>query len=400
VGKQWNIAVIGGGPAGLAAALTAHRLGFAVTLFEQAPSFEHIGGGILLHSNGLRALEALDLLDSLLPVLRCSQQMRLECAGGRVLASLDYRTLPTPPHFGAALMRYTLQDHLCAAMVRAGISLRYAHTLTDIRQAKDSVHLFFTNGFEGEFDLVIGADGIHSAVRRLSGLGGEERLLPTPWLRGTAPLATQDDAIREIWGDDGRAFGILPLLGDETHLFCEAPPAEEWARLCQDKEALAAWVESWSPWGEEVQNLVHSVPDWSRVYWSRPGLVRLPHWHDGRVFLIGDAAHALPPNMGQGANTAMVDALVLVRLLAETESLAIAGQRYEAIRRFTVGRTQIAAQGLSLLAHQKTPFTRVLRNGLLASHSRIPPLFRETVALTAGYHRADAPYLRPLPAPP
>jgi 2-polyprenyl-6-methoxyphenol hydroxylase-like FAD-dependent oxidoreductase len=235
-------------------------------------------------------------------------------------------------------------------------------------------------------------------VRQASGLGGPARPLPTAWLRGTAPIHAEWDAIREIWGDDGRGFGILPLPGDRTHFFCEAPPEEEWRYLLIHPAALAAWVDGWAPWGEDVLRLVRSVPDWSALHYSRPGLVTLRRWHRGRVFLIGDAAHAMPPDLGQGANAAMVDAVVLIPLLARAlrgdSGLEAAGAGYEAIRRPHMMRTQVAARGLSLVAHLRARMPRDLGRDLIAWNTRMrTPLFREAATLFIGLNPAEEAFL-------
>src|SRR5581483_3307522 len=101
-----RIAIVGAGPAGLTAALVAGRLGQNVALFEQATDFKPIGGGILIHSNGLRDLKALDLEESFRPYMRATQRMALELAGGRRLSELNYGKLNIPCNYGAVVLRY------------------------------------------------------------------------------------------------------------------------------------------------------------------------------------------------------------------------------------------------------------------------------------------------------
>ena len=107
-----TIAVIGAGPAGLAAGIALHRLGFDAAIFEQAPQMEAVGGGILLHSNGLRALDALGVLPRLEAKLRFSGKLTLEAAGGHVLLSVSYADLPVPHPHCAVVLRYDLVDAL------------------------------------------------------------------------------------------------------------------------------------------------------------------------------------------------------------------------------------------------------------------------------------------------
>jgi 2-polyprenyl-6-methoxyphenol hydroxylase-like FAD-dependent oxidoreductase len=382
----------------LTTSLAACQLGLAVTVFDQAPRFDQVGGGILLHSNGLRVLDALGALDTLRPALRFTQVMTLEAAGGRVLAAFDYAHFAVPHNHGAVLLRSTLQMALYDACRSAGVPVRFGHALTSLAQDDDGVSLRFANGTAERFAVVIGCDGMRSAVRQASGLGGPARPLPTAWLRGTTPVRSESDAVREIWGDDGRGFGILPLPGDRTHFVCEAPPEEEWRRLLELPEALDVWRRSWAPWGEDVLRLVRGVPDWSALHYGRPGLVTLRRWHRGRVFLVGDAAHAMPPDLGQGANAAMVDAVVFVPLLARAlrgdGDLEAAGVRYEAIRRPHIRKTQVAARSLSLASHLRSRLPRDLGRDLIAWNARMrTPLFREAAAIFIGLNPVEEPYL-------
>jgi 2-polyprenyl-6-methoxyphenol hydroxylase-like FAD-dependent oxidoreductase len=389
---------VGGGPAGLTAALVARRLGLDVTVFDQALRFDRVGGGILLHSNGLRVLDALELLDTLRPGLRFTQSMTLEAAGGRILSAFDYRDFSIPQNHGAVLLRSTLQLELYDACRVEGIPIRFEHMLTALAQDDAGVSLHFANGATERFAIVIGCDGMHSVVRQASELGGSARPLPTSWLRGTTPVRTESNTIREIWGDDGRGFGILPLPGDSTHFFCEAPPEEEWQHLLAHPAALGIWVSGWEPWGEDVLRLVRSVPDWSALHYGRPGLVTLRRWHRERVFLIGDAAHAMPPDLGQGANAAMVDAVVLLSLLARVlrgdSDLETAGTTYETVRRSHITKTQVAARGLSLAAHLRLRLPRDLGRDLIAWNARMrTPLFREATTIFIGLNPAEEGFL-------
>jgi 2-polyprenyl-6-methoxyphenol hydroxylase-like FAD-dependent oxidoreductase len=133
------------------------------------------------------------------------------------------------------------------------------------------------------------------------------------YLRGVSECECDNAEVREIWGADGRRFGIAPLPEQRTYFYCWAPRGR-WQQL--RSEDLAAWIDGWRLYGPVVSNVLHHVRDWTDVNYDEPEQVRVTPWSSGRTFLIGDAAHAMTSNYGQGANAAMVDAVVLTTLLA------------------------------------------------------------------------------------
>lgn len=403
-----TIAVIGAGPAGLAAGIALHRLGFDAAIFEQAPQMEAVGGGILLHSNGLRALDALGVLPRLEAKLRYSGRLTLEAAGGHVLLSVSYADLPVPHPHCAVVLRYDLVDALLQTAQENAVPLFLDRKFSGLTVDKSGVFvsLVATNGTTEtrRFDAVVACDGVHSPIRAALGLLplGAEKPLP-PWLRASSPVHTQSNAIREIWGNDGRGFGIMPLPHNETHFFCSAPPRDDWNALLADPAALDNWINSWKPFGPDVLEMVRNVPDWKTVHYGSPALVEAKSWHKGPVFLVGDAAHAMPPNLGQGANAALVDALVLARTLAdaaEENSLVDwekAGRNYQAIRGPFMQKTQQAAHELGFLSHQTVPLVRLLRDEAMKKSACIIPIRNRAVEIAIGHNPPEDAFLGLLP---
>ena len=405
-----HVAVVGAGPGGLAAGIALRRLGFDVSVFEQAPQMEAVGGGILLHSNGLRALSALGVLPKLEPKLRYSGRMALESVGGAVLLSVLYADLPVPHPHSAVVLRYDLVDALLETAKEYDVPLFLDQKFSGITVDANGVSLALTCGKSGTtetrtFDALVACDGVHSPIRNALGLlrGAAPRPLP-PWLRASAPVATPDSTIREIWGDDGRSFGIMPLPGDETHFFCSAPPRETWNALLSDPSGVGDWIDGWAAFGPEVHRLARSVPNWATVHYGSPAFVQVKAWHKGPVFLVGDAAHAMPPNLGQGANAALVDALVLARTLANENAKAqldweLAGRVYQNLRGPFMRKTQEVARELGFLAHQTAPLVRLLRDEALIQSARIAPIRERAVEIAIGHNPPEDPYLTPLPDP-
>jgi 2-polyprenyl-6-methoxyphenol hydroxylase-like FAD-dependent oxidoreductase len=206
-----RIAIVGAGLAGLTAALAARKFGLEVRLFEQAPDFKQIGGGIMIHSNGMRVLEALDQLDGFLPHMRLTPLIHLEAPRGKRLSTTDFREVAIPHNRAAVVMRYRLQEYLLGAAERAGVRTHFGHRLTDLSCASGQAILRFAGGAEEEFDVVIAGDGLRSQARRSCGLAASEQELGKAYIRGISDYPSKVSDVREVWGPDGRLFGICPL---------------------------------------------------------------------------------------------------------------------------------------------------------------------------------------------
>ncbi|HEX6288926.1 MAG TPA: NAD(P)/FAD-dependent oxidoreductase [Herpetosiphonaceae bacterium] len=392
--KQARVAIVGGGPAGLSAALAARKLGLDVTVFEKALDFERVGGGLLLHSNGLRVLEALDLLDQLRPVMRPSPTLAVELPDGRRLSTLDFRRLKIPHNYSAVVMRYHLQSYLLSAVEWAGVPVLTGHRCTGISYDGGRACLRFANGCEHECDVVIACDGINSTVRDSIGLRARKHPIGQAYLRGIAELRLEDSTIREIWGPDGRRFGICPLPGEQTYFFCSVPVGG-WRKIL--KSQLEFWIESWHIFGPRVAEVLSAVGDWSQVNYSEVHEIDLRRWWKLPVFVVGDAAHAMTPFMGQGANSAMVDALVLMRLLAPAlqsgANLNRVGRKYQSLRRPFVTRIQTASRRIGAVGSWSSAPARLMRDTTMALLG-VTGTGRRALLLGAGYNRREQRYFR------
>jgi 2-polyprenyl-6-methoxyphenol hydroxylase-like FAD-dependent oxidoreductase len=387
-----RIAIVGAGPAGLTAAITAAHFGLMTTVFDGAEDFTRVGGGIVIHSNGLRVLERLGLLESFKPLIFPCRKLVLELGGQYEIVS-DYGELPIPHNYLAIVLRYQLQEHLLTS-ARKVAPILFAHRCTYAEARQAHARLEFANGARAEFEVVIGADGAHSQVRQSLGVSVVKKAAGAAYLRGVTELPSHPPVVREIWGSDGRRFGIAPLTEGRTYFYCSAPRGQ-WHEVLSQR--LGAWIDTWNPYGELVRSALHRVPDWNAVNYDEPEDVRLKRWYSPPVFLIGDAAHAMTPNYGQGANAAMVDAVVLLTLLARSlqngSSLAEVGREYESIRRQFVDQTQTAAWRLGVVAQWRSPLARSLRDRTIRFLSKLRPLSRTDLLLLAGHNPREEHYL-------
>jgi salicylate hydroxylase len=205
-----------------------------------------------------------------------------------------------------------------------------------------------------------------------------------------ADIGWQQPRICELWYPDGRLFGMAPLPGARTYFYCTAPRGR-WPQTLQD--GLAEWIASWAGWHPAPPAILGAVQDWGLVNYDEPVEVLAGRWYRTPVFLVGDAAHAMTPYLGQGANSALVDALVLSRLLAQELHghgyLGAVGRRYEAIRRQFTRLVQASSRRQGNLAALGWAPARWLRDRLLPTLTRASWLERRSILLTAEFNPAE-----------
>ena len=219
------------------------------------------------------------------------------------------------------------------------------------------------------------------------------------WIRGASETqlsngAVRDGAFREIWGDDGRRFGIAPMT-EKTYFYARVPLGE-WEAIREHR--LKEWMESWHLFGADAMAVLRGVRDWHAVNYSELFEIRAREWAQPPVFLVGDAAHAMTLNLGQGANSAMVDALILMlmfkRAAENQKTLAEIGRDYTDLRRPFVTKIQAAAWQSGTLAAKTSPAAHLVRNALFAASRNWSFLRRRNLLLTAGYNPAENVYFK------
>ena len=381
--------IVGAGPAGLTAAIAGTRLGLDVKVVEQAPSFAPVGGGIAIQSNGLRVLEALGLLGDFERAVELADRVVIEEPGGRVLATFDYRRARFRQNRLAVLLRADLQEQLRVAATHLGVDLAFGRRCTRAVRDGAAIALEFADGSVEQADVVVAADGTHSQVRASLELAAARRASGEAALRGVAQLPCAAPWPREVWLPDGRRFGLAPLVGRCTYFYCSAPRGH-WDDIRTQR--LEEWIESWREHVPEAGAVLRAVEDWERVSYDEVQQVIVPRWYRGNAIVIGDAAHTMTPDLGQGANSAMVDALVLMRLLTSEPNAALAARRYQALRHAFVVRIQRTAWMVGMVVRWRSPAARWLRRALLRT-STLPPLMRESLRVSAGFQPRESRYL-------
>ena len=350
--RGMKVAVVGGAVGGASVALLLARAGAEVTLFERVPTFRTVGAGIALQPNGLAVLRGLGLEEAIVARGRVLDAPRIVDAEGRILFQ------PRFPDDGRVLMlrRSELHEVLQQALEsEPRIELRMG---VEVKTACPEGSVFLEQG-ELRFDLVVGADGVHSLVRQSVDFGAKVTRTGVWYLRGLAhhELATNEEA----WTSAG-IFGSFPVR-DGTYWYCSmgTPPLRA-AVEARDVEALRR---EWSKALPRVAPLLEELESFDPILVNEVIRVDCARFAVGRIALLGDAAHAMAPNLGQGANSALVDAAVLLDELLRANGVEEALERYDARRRPAVRWVQDASESSGKLSERTNTAFRWMRDRVL-----------------------------------
>lgn len=359
--SQMRIAIIGGGIGGLTLALALRQRGLRADVFEQASQLTEIGAAVALSANSTRELRRLDVLDAV--AAASTEPSELIYRGWRddrriasfpVHEGLAYQNRFDAPYFG--IHRADLQKALSGALGGAGLHLD--HRLVDITEHGDRLRLEFAKGNVIEADLVIGADGVRSLVRRYV-TGGEDAVYSgTSAFRGIVPVknlpSLPDPQAIQFWmGPDAHLLHYaIGNQGQDVNFFAvvEGPKtwsSASWQAPVTHDEALAVF-EGWHPAVTEMIGAVEQKLRWA-LFTVRP----LLKWSRGRALILGDAAHAMVPHHGQGANTTIEDAITLAEMLgtADPNDLPSVFARFQALRRARTRKIQRSSRVTNDLLH-------------------------------------------------
>jgi 2-polyprenyl-6-methoxyphenol hydroxylase-like FAD-dependent oxidoreductase len=337
-----KVLIVGGGIGGLSSAIALSARGVEVEIVEQNPKWDVYGVGIIQPGNAMRALHQLGLLDEALAAGFAMDGNRFCLADGTVLADDTFPRIVGPEYPGVnGITRPRLHEILTSAVKRAGAKVTLGHKLASLTQHADGVEVELTDGSSGRYDLVIGADGIFSQVRSLV---FPEAPRPrysgqTIW-RYNLPRPADVDKLTMFNALDSKA-GLVPLAPDLMYLLFvenapgERPPTRDPDQLADElRELLAGY-------GGAIGEVKTGITDPSQVVYRPIDTIWVePPWDRGRVVLIGDAAHATSPHVGQGAAMALEDSVVLAEELANNDDLQTTFARFGE-RRYARVRTVV-----------------------------------------------------------
>lgn len=336
-----RILIVGGGIAGLTLARVLHQQGFTAEVVEHSPVWQATGAAIQLHANGMRVLHALGLGDAVAQAGAIVRHWVYGDQAGAVLCALDLEDLWGGGDPCIAIDRPRLQQILVAGAAAA--PCRLGTSVVFLLEEEQRVQVGFSDGSTGDYDLVVGADGISSTVRTLV-LGPVQAGYTGLMLwRSLVPIQPPDPTNFSILFGEECFFGITPLLAGPTNVF----GAVGMPRVHDPVQGrLARLRKRFADFGGPVQVCLAALSRDEQIYCGPAEWVEVDHWHRGRVVLIGDAAHACAPTMAQGGCLALEDAWVLAEELRSAETVEQALDSYETRRKPRVTWVQQHSRGI------------------------------------------------------
>lgn len=365
--EKRRIVIVGAGIGGLTAAIALRAAGFDVQVHERAAEIKPVGAGLTIQPNAMSALRRMGLgaaVERAGAPLRAGAVMRQD--GSPLMSLPDALVAELLQALGVGIVgihRATLHALLLDAVGRDNVHL--GRPCLGFRQEGERVRVRFADG-EIECAALIGADGIHSAVRAELHGASEPRYAGYTSFRGVTSdrCGLPEGFGGELWGR-GQRFGGCCIDGQRFYWFCtlNAPAEQKYESPEQQKVALLARFAGFVPY---VPALIESTPEGAILRTDISDRPPLSRWGRGSVTLLGDAAHAMTPNLGQGACQAIEDALVLAHELQHAPSIDSGLRAYEAARTARANAVVVTARRLGAIGQWQSPLACWFRDGLFA----------------------------------
>lgn len=377
-----RIAVIGCGIGGMAAALALKRAGSDVTIFEKFQTARPLGAGLLIQPTGLWALGELGLANAATQAGAKVKRLDGRTPAGRLLVDLDYERWRTGA-FGLGLHRASLFSVLFDAVTEAAIPLALGEEITNIAAPWWPTLMSASGGRFGPFDLVIIADGAHSALRPT--LMPKSRAPTYPWgaLWTIVPDSNGEfpDTLRQIYRGTQMMIGVLPVGRDPASDNLTPAVSFFWSIMRKDIDAwrrtpISEWKDDVARVWPEAAALLAPISSHEEVSSATYCDVRMKTWRNGRLLFLGDAAHGMSPQLGQGANLALIDAV----LLADT-----------------LKRADRAREGVEQALHAFERRRRAHVSYYLYASRWLTPFFQSNSRLASAFRNVAFPLARNLP---
>lgn len=390
MGACLDIAIVGAGPAGLAAALFLHRAGHHITILERFEAPKPVGSGLILQPTGLTVLGALGLYDDILALgSRIDRLHGADAKTGRTVLDVRYDAV-RGGRFGLAVHRAALFDVLHRAVVAEGIPIETGIEIEELETDGKATPVAVGGRRLGAFDLVVDASGTRSRLRRFSAD-------PTP----AKPLAYgafwaslgwhgdgfDENALLQRYDKASVMLGVLPIGRPSA---ADGPMAAFfWSIKPDDVDAahargLVAWKERVVGLWPETQPYLDQIEDFSQLTLARYGHHTSRKPAGERLAVIGDAAHSTSPQLGQGANMALLDAAALAHALEGAGDIADALDNYCRARRLHLRVFQALSLAFTPFYQSDSTVLPFIRDRLVATVAKVPPAPQILAAMVSG----------------
>lgn len=389
--KNQKVAIIGAGTAGLAVASFLKMSGHSVTLFEKFDTPKPLGAGLLLQPSGLAALSLLGLDEDIIE--KGSKISRLHGkVAGRKCVTMDVRYKDLAPHlFGVGTHRGNLFSSLYNKMISVGVNVITSTEITDIIQENSTSKLINASGESWDgFDIVVDASGQKSTIRNKYANIKIDKQYPYGALWAIVKLDDdifESDVLDQKYKNANHMIGVLPvgkLNGDEC-----TSAAFFWSmKICDLEKWKSQTLEDWkkyvvSLW-PETEHLVSQFKSHDDLTFATYRDVVLRQYYVENIVFIGDSAHCTSPQLGQGANLALIDAVVLAECINEEETLGDALKTYNKKRQKHVWFYQWASRLLTPFFQSDSWVFAKLRVLICDIPCKIPPLRKISAHVLSG----------------
>lgn len=356
-----KVIIAGGGIGGVSAAIGLAHQRHGVEILERADGPRVAGAGISLQPNAFQALQELGLDQAVIELSESAADARLLHSSGRLIQSFDFRRYQTEHSFAPhTIHRAALLEAMLAAAKDADVTINFGQCLETVHDHGNTVEVVLASGETQSADVLIGADGINSRVRAI--LHGDEPKRYSGYVcwRGIVQepeVVDRVDTMTEMWGK-GMRFGFMKCSESQVYWFATMSTADRSGNI-------ADWKSNFSQWAAPVPDLLKHTPHDQIVFNDISDRSPIFPWGRGRVTLLGDAAHPMTPNFGQGGAQAIEDSVVLSKLLRREADPVWALREYERHRHPRTKQLVDASRQYGAIAQGGSILSRLVRSQVL-----------------------------------
>jgi 2-polyprenyl-6-methoxyphenol hydroxylase-like FAD-dependent oxidoreductase len=385
-----SIAIVGSGVSGAASAIFLARAGYRVKVFEAVAEPEPIGAGVLIQPTGQAILQELGLLDLIAKQSSRIDSLYGDTPTGRTVLDVEYKTL-SAKLYGLGVQRGVLMQALWGLMrgrYASQIEWRCGVAVDRFTQTDTQVELFKTDAASpelslGRFDALVIANGSFSNLRTQIKVRQSEQIFPWGawWTLLPKPEGMSEHMLRQRFRSGQEMLGLMPVGNGLLNFFWSVPREKLTHLSTLDLALLKQKVCALYP---EAAPVMAHLTDGSVLRPARYNDVWMKQWHDGRVLAIGDCAHAMSPQLGQGANMALIDAWELSKQLTNEQNIPKAFAHFSQVRKGHIRFYQRVSIGLNPIFQSHGRLIPALRDAFFALFNRLPFVNTQAVKVLSG----------------